>query len=318
MMKGELARRPAFFLVFFFVLGIWAVYLVPIPLYFLWGGSAFFLLLSLWQGRKQKFWSSIAGLVLVMAALDYSVWREKNLNHPVKSFFPLESVSVSGTVHEIPKPGNKKFSAYIRQLKIDSLTININRKFIVTPLNPVSGLTPGDDIFLEKITLQNLSPPRNPGQFDSRKFLLKKGIIGEIKAEINSRFAGIPKNGIFHLKRRMYRIGEKFSSNIKSILPEKEANFLIGILLGKKEEINRDIIEDFQNTGLAHVLAISGLHVGYVVLFISIDLIFTTTFSMAKYSCFDFSDVLCIAYRVKTTRCASRFDGKYLSDRKKS
>ena len=40
------------------------------------------------------------------------------------------------------------------------------------------------------------------------------------------------------------------------------------LLLGEKQDIDRTTIEKFQQVGVVHVLAISGLHVGYVVIFV--------------------------------------------------
>ena len=44
------------------------------------------------------------------------------------------------------------------------------------------------------------------------------------------------------------------------------ADFLNGILLGKTENIDLNIIENFRNTNISHILAISGLHISYVII----------------------------------------------------
>lgn len=51
-------------------------------------------------------------------------------------------------------------------------------------------------------------------------------------------------------------------------LDENSQNFLITILLGSKEYFNSNIKESFVNIGLAHILALSGLHVAIIAYFI--------------------------------------------------
>ena len=61
-----------------------------------------------------------------------------------------------------------------------------------------------------------------------------------------------------------YRLqGEK---TIHNFLPEEEASILLGMLLGEKEGIAPEQYSDFQKTGIVHIFAVSGLHVGYILL----------------------------------------------------
>ena len=52
-------------------------------------------------------------------------------------------------------------------------------------------------------------------------------------------------------------------------LPEEKANLLLGILVGYKDEISDDIQENFKESNISHVLAVSGLHVSYIIMAIS-------------------------------------------------
>ncbi len=57
-------------------------------------------------------------------------------------------------------------------------------------------------------------------------------------------------------------IREKIKKGAKRYLPPVNAGILLGILLGDKSYLPEEIIEEFGATGLSHILAVSGLHVG--------------------------------------------------------
>lgn len=52
-------------------------------------------------------------------------------------------------------------------------------------------------------------------------------------------------------------------------LPEEKANLLLGILVGYKDEIPKKVQENFKESNISHVLAVSGLHVSYIIIAIS-------------------------------------------------
>ncbi|MCB9250552.1 MAG: ComEC/Rec2 family competence protein [Ignavibacteriales bacterium] len=51
---------------------------------------------------------------------------------------------------------------------------------------------------------------------------------------------------------------------IKKLYPEKFAYFIKGILLADRSDIDYETKNSFTNTGVIHVLAVSGLHVGFI------------------------------------------------------
>nr|MCR4925640.1 competence protein ComEC family protein [Clostridiales bacterium] len=50
------------------------------------------------------------------------------------------------------------------------------------------------------------------------------------------------------------------SDNIRSVLTGDEGALLFGMLIGNKQFISNNIIEDFRTDGISHLLAVSGLH----------------------------------------------------------
>lgn len=67
---------------------------------------------------------------------------------------------------------------------------------------------------------------------------------------------------------------EIVTEQINSYLPQYNAGFLSGMLFGDKTNIDPDITNDFRATGIAHLLAVSGLHTSawcmYIILFLKL------------------------------------------------
>jgi len=70
------------------------------------------------------------------------------------------------------------------------------------------------------------------------------------------------------------RFKEIVTEQIKAYLPKYEAGFLLGMLFGDKTELDGDIVNDFRATGIAHLLAVSGLHTStwcaYIIAFLKL------------------------------------------------
>lgn len=114
------------------------------------------------------------------------------------------------------------------------------------------------------------SRARNPGLFDYRLYLKSKGISAIIGAN-QSNLESIESGDIFtdFLTIIPWKFKSKFSSSIDSYIDAEAKALLMGILFGDKTLIDEDIYENFQKNGCAHILSVSGLHVGIIYIYIS-------------------------------------------------
>ncbi len=260
-----MAKMPAVVPAGCFALGIAVVYFGALPA----GGLLAFFAVSLlaailWRNRPLFYiW---LGLMLVAAGgVRYAVWQEDNLQHPVQQFLPVENTDAEAIVVEPPAKGRRGFPVEIRKITSKGQTLAINRRFYLRTAGPVKNLRPGDRLFLKNVGLKKLPFPRNPGQFDFGKYLKHHGIMGIMESGRNSQIE-IESGYESSLQRYLFGFRNSLVERIFHILPEKSAGFLSAVLLGEKQQIDADIKTDFQNSGVAHVLAISGLHVGFVFL----------------------------------------------------
>lgn len=110
-------------------------------------------------------------------------------------------------------------------------------------------------------TLSFPKPASNPGQFDDLGYCRSRGILFRVyDASVVREHEG---RGI---KRILHEIRNAFAQGYARVLPEQEAAILTGITLGDTSGISPDTRSLFSDGGIAHILAISALHVNLLAL----------------------------------------------------
>lgn len=101
---------------------------------------------------------------------------------------------------------------------------------------------------------------RNPGNFDQKFYYEKQKIGAFLWAEalrVTDRESNPLKQGLYELRQKWKRI-------LIDAAGEEDGGTLAAILLGEKQGMDREIRELYQVNGIAHVLAISGLHLSFL------------------------------------------------------
>ncbi len=116
--------------------------------------------------------------------------------------------------------------------------------------------------------LYKTNQARNPNQFDYGKYLESKQIYAQIYADASKIKIGsfIKKDVWFYtskLRTKIIRNLEKSSFN------SAELNVAIALILGQQQDISPEIIRDYQFAGAVHILSVSGLHIGFILLFVT-------------------------------------------------
>lgn len=101
---------------------------------------------------------------------------------------------------------------------------------------------------------------RNPGNFDQKFYYEKQKIGAFLWAEalrVTDRESNPLKQGLYELRQKWKRI-------LIDAAGEEDGGALAAILLGEKQGMDREIRELYQVNGIAHVFAISGLHLSFL------------------------------------------------------
>lgn len=110
--------------------------------------------------------------------------------------------------------------------------------------------------------LEEPRPASNPRCFDYKLFLRTKsiGAIGTITSY--KIVKGDNLNTLDRLYQRIMKTREDFARSLGEEGPA--TGFILGILFGDTNSIDDDIYKEFKENGTAHVLAVSGLHIGII------------------------------------------------------
>jgi competence protein ComEC len=108
---------------------------------------------------------------------------------------------------------------------------------------------------------------RNPGGFDYRAYLQSQDIYRTMFVRFATQIATISRDeGNWFLRELVFPVKGYLDEYITRSYPEDEAALLRGLLVGERGQVGPDLIEAFSDLGVIHILAVSGLHVGFVVL----------------------------------------------------
>jgi competence protein ComEC len=125
----------------------------------------------------------------------------------------------------------------------------------------------GTPLLIKGILSKN-RPPNNPNQFDYSKYLENKQIYAQLYADVEEIKIGteIEKNIWYYsskLRTRIIRNLEKNNFN------KTELNVAIALIMGQQQDISPEIIRDYQYAGAVHILSVSGLHIGFILIFVT-------------------------------------------------
>ena len=111
-----------------------------------------------------------------------------------------------------------------------------------------------------KGTLKNFQQPTNPGQFNAPFYYQ----ILRISFRLNQAEIQVKSDRFYKIAEGLYQLRRKAGSKVDALLLEQEASVMKTMLLGEKGILDEEIKGLYQRNGIAHILAISGLHISMI------------------------------------------------------
>ena len=254
-----------------FIVGIclqWYLPLSPV----VWG-IVFFLAIagSVAGGWLKPFWRQqlrpVRGGILMLAAVaagaclayaqdvrNYTTW----LGHQYQ-----EGESLVATLSEMPGERAKSYKAtaainYLADSnKLRSATGQIIIYFKKDSIS--QALTVGDRIVFNRPP-QPIKNRSNPGGFDFKRYCLLNGITHQVYLT-PADYTKLPGNQLSWYQKLLYKsrnyVLEAIRNNIKG---KKEQGLAEAMLIGYKEDLDKTLLQSYTNTGVVHVIAVSGMH----------------------------------------------------------
>lgn len=175
------------------------------------------------------------------------------------------SIAVEGLVIEPPRVSPYRTNITIETTRIlkNGVSSPVDGKVLLSVRDNQLPLEYGDYIRAKTI-LKRPHSFNNPGSFDYKKYLLSQGVHlrGSVSKPSNIIIVRKNRGKIFRMHIERYRSG--LMKLISDNSPAPEDKILQALILGEKRLIPDDIVEKFNRTGITHILAISGLHIGII------------------------------------------------------
>lgn len=169
----------------------------------------------------------------------------------------------------ISEPEEKEYKTVykISILEVENSQELINTKWILNVKKSKNMQYKYGDVIYVIAKFNRPENARNYKGYDDSIYLKSKGFYGRadatyIEKDANTYDKNLMQNICYNIKVDMR---EKLCSN----LSKETVGIALGILIGDKTKISDDTEEDFRKGGLMHILAISGMHVSYIIIGIS-------------------------------------------------
>lgn len=226
----------------------------------------------------------LSGTLLLCASVVLSSWiREatdsQNISGWTRSVAPF-SIVLTARIRHIETRDGSRYRRQIHVLVLDRLVVRMPRLQLPPGLAnkvPVTGrlkteilssdisqgssfLRAGDYVELSG-RLISLPHKSNPFDFDEAAYFRSQGIDGILKLDGTVKL--LDQKVDLDPSTWLLRTRDKITHHLRTTHKSEASRQLMpAMLLGERQFLSRDVRDQFRRSGLAHLLAISGLHIG--------------------------------------------------------
>jgi len=197
------------------------------------------------------------------------VWLNDASHHP--DFITKKYKDSSIVVATLQEPLVAKGKSYKAEAKVQ---VMINNKLEYVKGNiilylqkdtsqPAPVLTYGNQIIFSK-SLQPIHNGGNPGGFDYERYCAFHGLYYQAYLKEDEYEVSNQKQ-INGFRQMLFDLQKFVVTTFKQYIPSKtEAGVANALLIGYKNDLEQDIVQSYSNTGVVHIIAISGMHLGLI------------------------------------------------------
>ncbi|MGN0962468.1 MAG: DNA internalization-related competence protein ComEC/Rec2, partial [Clostridia bacterium] len=214
--------------------------------------------------RRQSVRPLFCGLLLVFAlGISYGELRESL--RPENPFQGMEEAVLCGEVAEDPIRSDTalKFRFEVTEVNGEPLAQTVN---VTALVSKELSLDYGDVLELKGSFLS--SEVLNPGGFDYRAYQKRHDLCGTFSTLYTGEVQKTDHRAGNPLLRFAYGLKHRFERSL-SYLPSDQAVLIRGIFFGDTSGLDTETADVLTKSGIRHCFAVSGLHVGYALLFLN-------------------------------------------------
>lgn len=102
---------------------------------------------------------------------------------------------------------------------------------------------------------------RNTGGFNYRRYLNSQGVFGSVYIDDYYVSDLASFNFIYWFQDEIY-------TSIGRLFPKDEMGLVLGMMIGETKDISEEVMENFRETGITHLVAVSGSNVAFVIVLV--------------------------------------------------
>lgn len=246
-------KRPLLFILTFLIFGILIYYFLSnIYIKFI----LFFVLLFLSLYLSKIYRLKFPKYLVLFSLLGYFLMYLNNMPYTLSE---NQEINAIGYVNSIEKTSNNKY-----KLKISTKYINDNTKKlnILVYTDNLHNIKVGAKVDTKGVIYYPNKKSNNTSYDEELNFK-----IDNITYKMYANKIEVLKYN--KIKTYLYTLKENICNIYDDILPQKESNILKAMILGEKQFLDNETIDLYRTSGIYHILAISGLHIGILSLFLT-------------------------------------------------
>ncbi len=212
-------------------------------------------------------------MIFVLLGLFISIQNSNELKTPLAKYHKEKNATLYAEIKniELIKDYEVVFTVITDSIKLDNKTYN-NPDYLICKFRGDSvqreklytKIQPGNKLFITG-TFQKGRERRNPGEFDYDKYLNERGITG-LFVSYDTDSIAITNNSQNIFYSYLFTLRKSIDEIIVNLHNQETSDLLRGLILADRSGIDTDTKNAFVNSGVIHILAVSGLNVGYVIL----------------------------------------------------
>ncbi len=244
--------------------------------------SIFICLLAIsWQRSKKMFSKATSFtflMIVVFIILGTTLVKihhpENHSNHYTHQMLPKDlqehQAGIRFSIKERLKPSSY-YDKYLVSLRFLKDSIAEGTLLLQIPRDSIDMVLDIGAVYSTVTTLKPIPKPLNPYQFDYANYLAKHYVFHKITTSPNRLIAHDKVQwSVFRLADRIRKgINTKLS---KYTFDDKQLSIINALLLGQRQDITQETFNEYRDAGAIHILAVSGLHVGILLLILNLVL----------------------------------------------
>ncbi|WP_299520053.1 ComEC/Rec2 family competence protein [Winogradskyella sp.] len=228
----------------------------------------------LWLAHRRKidrtpYFSLLAYLSMIAVGINtYNIHNEKlQPQHYTNTKLNTSLKSVTFKIKERLKSDIYNDKYIVSLLSINKK--NVSGKLLINVKHDSLGhKLPVDAILFTSVELQSIQKPLNPYQFDYSAYLELKQVYHQLYLDSKDllQLSDEPTTIYGYADKLRTEINQKL---IKAGFKDDVLGIINALLLGQRQTIDKTIYNNYVNSGTIHILAVSGLHVGIILLILN-------------------------------------------------